>query len=47
MQQPCLVQINKKDQRIYNMDLVELLDHRGIEYRKTNNPTEILIAYQW
>ena len=26
------------------MDLQELLDHRGIEYRKTNNPAEILIA---
>ena len=26
------------------MDLQELLDHRGIEYRKTNNPSEILIA---
>ena len=26
------------------MDLVELLNHRGIEYRKTNNPSEILIS---
>jgi DNA primase len=26
------------------MDLVELLNHRGIEYRKTNNPEEILIS---
>ena len=26
------------------MDLVDLLNHRGIEYRKTNNPSEILIS---
>ena len=26
------------------MELVELLNHRGIEYRKTNNPSEILIS---
>lgn len=26
------------------MELVELLNHRGIEYRKTNNPAEILIS---
>ena len=26
------------------MDLVELLNTRGIEYKKTNNPTEILIS---
>ena len=27
------------------MELVELLNHRGIEYRKTNNPSEILISF--
>ena len=26
------------------MDLVELLNTRGIEYKKTNNPTEILVS---
>ena len=26
------------------MDLVELLNTRGIEYKKTNNPAEILIS---
>src|SRR6056300_2089484 len=26
------------------MELTELLTHRGIEYRKTNNPSEILIS---
>lgn len=26
------------------MNLVDLLNHRGIEYRKTNNPSEILIS---
>ena len=26
------------------MELIELLNHRGIEYRKTNNPSEILIS---
>ena len=26
------------------MDLVDLLNRRGIEYRKTNNPSEILIS---
>tara|TARA_A100001015_G_scaffold88629_1_gene98588 strand:- start:1599 stop:2456 length:858 start_codon:yes stop_codon:yes gene_type:complete len=26
------------------MELVELLNHRGIEYSKTNNPSEILIS---
>ena len=26
------------------MELVELLNKRGIEYRKTNNPAEILIS---
>ena len=26
------------------MNLVELLDKRGIEYRRTNNPNEILIS---
>lgn len=26
------------------MELIELLNHRGIEYRKTNNPAEILIS---
>ena len=26
------------------MDLVDLLNHRGIEYRKTNNPSEIMVS---
>ena len=26
------------------MDLMEVLDRRGVEYKKTNNPTEILIS---
>ena len=26
------------------MELMELLNKRGIEYRKTNNPAEILIS---
>ena len=26
------------------MELTELLTHRGIEFRKTNNPSEILIS---
>ena len=26
------------------MDLIEVLDRRGVEYKKTNNPTEILIS---
>ena len=26
------------------MELVELLNKRGIEYKKTNNPSEILIS---
>ena len=26
------------------MDLIEVLDKRGVEYKKTNNPTEILIS---
>ena len=26
------------------MELIELLDKRGIEYKKTNNPSEILIS---